>query len=148
MLLPNPDRDFLSGLTVLLVEDEPDVREAMAEFLRRRVGCLLLATNGREGLALFTEQQPDLVITDILMPVMNGLTMASHIRESDPILPIVAVTASRQVDYLMKAILMGIDAYVFKPIQAHLLETALLKCARTLRLEGLEALRLSAIKMA
>jgi len=135
-MTPNsPDQDFLARLTVLLVEDEPDVLEAMAEFLRRRVGCLLLAADGSEGLARFQDKQPDLVVTDILMPIMDGLTMAGHIRERAPAVPILVVTAFGQMDYLMKAINMGIDSYVVKPVQADLLEAALLKCAHALRLE-------------
>lgn len=136
MTTNSPDQDFLAGLTVLLVEDEPDVREAMAEFLRRRVGCLLLATNGSEGLALFKEKQPAFVVTDILMPVMDGLTMAGHIMDCAPGTPILVVTAFGQMDYLMKAIEMGIDSYVVKPVKSELLENALLKCARALRLEA------------
>lgn len=136
-MTPNsPDQDFLASLTVLLVEDEPDVREAMAEFLRRRVGCLLLAANGKEGLALFKEKQPALVVTDILMPIMDGLIMAGQIRDRAPGTPILVVTAFGRMDYLMKAIEMGIDSYVVKPVKAELLEAALLKCARALRLEA------------
>lgn len=132
----DPDSEYLSGLTVLLVEDEGEVREEMAQFLGRRVGRLLTAENGEQGLALFRQEQPDLVVTDIMMPVMDGLAMARRILERDPRVPVVVVTAFGQLDYLMQAIQSGISSYVMKPVQSELLEAALLKGARSLRLEA------------
>ena len=128
------DQDFLSHLTVLLVEDDPESREATAEFLARRVGCLLQAANGIEGLALFSEMRPPIVVTDISMPFMDGLTMASQMRAIEPTVQILAITAFGQTDQIKKALEMGVNGYVIKPLQADLLETTLLRCARELRL--------------
>ncbi len=131
----SPDQEFLSGLTVLLVEDDTEVLEQMSRFLGRRVGRLLVAENGSKGLGLFAGQRPDLVVTDIMMPIMDGLTMAEHIRAMTPGIPIIVITAFGQTDYLIKAINLGIDRYVVKPIQGEQLEAALLACAHTLRRE-------------
>ena len=117
------------------MEDDEEVREQLAQFLRRRVGCLLVAANGQEGLASFCEQQPDLVITDILMPVMDGLTMAEGIREISKTVPIIVTTAFERQDYLIRSIDVGIDKYVIKPVRSDLLLTALHKCATALRSE-------------
>lgn len=70
----------LKRLTVLYVEDEETIRSEVAYFLARRVGRILTAANGREGLDLFAAQRPDLVLSDIQMPVMNGLDMAAEIK--------------------------------------------------------------------
>ena len=68
--------EILRELTLLYVEDEEEIREQLSRFLRRRVGTLYTAANGKEGLEMFRQHQPDLVITDIEMPIMNGLEMA------------------------------------------------------------------------
>jgi len=129
------DGEFLRNLTVLYVEDDDEVREQLGQFLRRRVGCLLVAANGQEGLTTFCEQQPDLVITDILMPVMDGLAMAEGIREINKTVPIIVTTAFERQDYLIRSIDVGIDKYVVKPVRTDLLLNALHKCANALRSE-------------
>jgi signal transduction histidine kinase len=124
---------WLGTLTVLYVEDEPTTRELLSRFLRRRVGRLVEAANGVEGLALFRAEKPALVITDIEMPELNGLAMATEIRRLDADVPIVVVTAFEDVDYLRRAIDAGIDKYVNKPVEVAKLETALRACAEGLR---------------
>jgi len=129
------DAEFLRSLTVLYVEDDDEVREQLAQFLRRRVSQLLIATNGQEGLATYREEKPDLIITDILMPVMDGLSMAEQIRENDKTTPIVVTTAFERQDYLIRSIDVGIDKYVVKPVRTDQLLAALHKCANVLRSE-------------
>lgn len=130
------DSGFLGELTLLYVEDEEAVRGLLAQFLSRRVGTLLTAGNGREGLELFREHRPDLVITDILMPEMNGLAMIEAIRQIDPQVPVIIATAFNEADYLLKAINLGIDAFVVKPVKLNQLHAQLDKCARVRKLEN------------
>ena len=129
------DQDFLKNLTVLYVEDDTDTREQFSEFLRRPVGTLITAANGVEGLEAFKMNAPDIVVTDILMPQMDGLTMAHEIRGIDSAVPIVVITAFEQTDYLMRAINIGVDKYVTKPVNSYLLFECLLECAHRLRAE-------------
>ena len=129
------DQNFLKTLTVLYVEDDTDTREQFSEFLRRPVGTLITAANGVEGLEAFKMNAPDIVVTDILMPQMDGLTMAHEIRGIDPAVPIVVITAFEQTDYLMRAINIGVDKYVTKPVNSYLLFECLLECAHRLRAE-------------
>jgi len=133
MTLGRTEQDFLKSLTILYVEDDADVREQLAQYLRRRSGNLLLAGDGAAGLEMFHTLQPDIVITDILMPVMDGLAMVEKIRASHPHLPVIVTTAFEQSDYLMRAIDLGVDKYVTKPIDADLLYQALTKCATQLQ---------------
>lgn len=111
-----PDEQFLKTLTVLYVEDEAMVREEVSKFLRRRFSRVDEASNGSEGLELFRKNDYDIVITDIKMPVMDGLRMAEKIREVRDGMPIVIVTAFSDTDYFLKAIDLGVDGYVKKPI--------------------------------
>ncbi len=134
--------DFLKTLTVLYVEDDPDAREQLGRFLQRRIGTLITAQNGAAGLDAFGNQRPDIVITDIQMPVMDGLTMSSEIRKLDASIPIIVVTAFEQTDYLMRSIEIGMDKYVAKPVDPDRLVTALQACAA--RLYSEKKLRLAA----
>ena len=83
----------LSELTALYVEDEPVARMSIGTFLRRQVGELHTAENGKEGLELFEAHRPRVVITDLEMPVMNGMEMIRKIRELDDGTPIIITTA-------------------------------------------------------
>lgn len=129
------DLRYLKGLTVLYVEDDDDTRARLAEFLARRVRRVLVASDGAAGLADYRAFRPDLVITDIQMPPMDGLTMARLIRELDANVPILVTTAYDQTEYLTRAIDIGVESYVMKPIDGARFHAALLGCARRLRLE-------------
>lgn len=83
----------LSELTALYVEDEPVARMSIGTFLKRQVGALHTAENGKEGLELFETHRPRVVITDLEMPVMNGMEMIRRIRELDDGTPIIITTA-------------------------------------------------------
>jgi YesN/AraC family two-component response regulator len=96
---------------------------------------LITAENGVVGLDAFAKRIPDIVVTDILMPQMDGLAMSEKILEMVPSLPIIVVTAFEQTDYLMRAINMGIEKYVTKPVNSYLLFETLLECAHRLRAE-------------
>ncbi len=84
--------EMLKNMTVLLVEDEQFPREAIGRFLKSQVAAVHLAANGLEGLELFSTVQPDVVITDLEMPVMNGLEMIRKIRTLGRTVPIIIVT--------------------------------------------------------
>jgi len=139
------DQNYLKTLKVLYVEDDEDTRKQFSEFLRRPVGTLITAANAAEGLEAFIKHSPDIVVTDILMPEMDGLTMAVKIREIAPKVPIIAVTAFEQTDYMMRAINIGIDKYVIKPVDGDLLLEGLLECVHRLR-EEQQLKRLLAIR--
>ncbi len=124
------DSEALKRLSLLYVEDDADIREELARYLRRRVGTLRTAANGREGLEAFREMRPDVVITDIMMPVMDGLRMAEEIKSLDVDTPVVVTTAFNEHDLLLKAIDAGIDKYVLKPIDVEALLAAIYKSAQ------------------
>ena len=128
-------QEYLKSLTVLYVEDENDSREQCSEFLSRLVGVLVTAHNGAAGLDAWRLHAPDIVITDVQMPVMDGLSMVAEIRSCDISVPIIVLTAFDKSDYLMKSINIGIDKYVTKPVDSGRLQTTLLSCAHRLLVE-------------
>jgi diguanylate cyclase (GGDEF)-like protein len=129
------DTEYLKKLTVLYVEDDLDTRSSMENILRPRVGTLVTAGNGREGVTVFHDQLPDIVITDILMPVMDGLAMSQEIRSTNRSVPIIVISAFERTDYLLRAIEIGVTKFVTKPVITGLLMAALLECAHRLYAE-------------
>jgi putative nucleotidyltransferase with HDIG domain len=126
---PQIDAEFLKTLSVLYVEDDEEIRELLSRFLRRWVGILHIATNGQEGAQAFHDYRPDVVVTDIKMPVMDGLEMATAIKLSSREVPIIVITAYSERDYFIRAIEIGVDQYVTKPVNTDILLQAIYKSA-------------------
>jgi PAS domain S-box-containing protein len=133
--LSDADVAILRGMAVLYVEDEPTTREIFSDMLTRIVGRVHTAEDGEAGLAAFREYAPDMVISDIQMPCMNGLDMAAAIKRLSPRTPIIITTAFNDNDLLLKAISAGIDKFLLKPVDKHALDEALIQCARPLDTE-------------
>lgn len=115
----------LKDITCLYVEDEIFLREEIARFLKRRVGRLITAENGQEGLEKFEKFPVDLVITDLKMPVMDGLEMTREIREKNDRVPVIITTALSDVELMQSSIEVGIERYLLKPIDVSALTAAL-----------------------
>ncbi|MFZ4859222.1 MAG: response regulator [Desulfuromonadaceae bacterium] len=128
-------QEYLKSLTVLFVEDEDDSRELLSAFLSRLVGVLVTAQNGAEGLDAWRQHKPDIIITDIRMPVMDGLSMLQEIRTVDTEVPVIILSAFESSDYLKQSIDLGVCGYVFKPVDSAKFTKLLLKSARGLLLE-------------
>jgi signal transduction histidine kinase/DNA-binding response OmpR family regulator len=129
-----PDQEYLKSLTLLYVEDEKNTREMGSEFLSRLVGVLITAPDGADGWKAYKEHNPDIVITDIQMPVMDGLALLREIRtlDRDEPVPIIILTAFEQIEYLERSIDLGLYKYLIKPIDTGKLEESLLECAHLL----------------
>ncbi|MDD5037057.1 MAG: response regulator [Methylococcaceae bacterium] len=125
--LSTPNLEFLRTLSVLYVEDEEEVRNAMTHFLSRRFARIDVASNGQEGFALFENGRQDVVITDIKMPVMDGLEMSSMIKSIADDVPVIVVTAYNETDYFLRAIEIGVDRFVKKPVNPSELVEAIQK---------------------
>ena len=136
MATDDSDLHYLKTLSILYVEDEDDIRDQLAAFLKRRCAAVYTASNGHKGLDAFTRRKPDIVVTDILMPVMDGLKMGAAIRTVNPKIPLIITTAFEEPGYFQKAIDLGVDKYVTKPVDPDLLMQALLKSARSVRAEA------------
>lgn len=103
-------------LIILVVEDEVKARESMINILSERFSKVIGAQNGDEGLKKFKKFKPDLVITDIAMPIMDGLDMARETKEISDDVPIVVLSAYSEKERLLRSIDIGIDKYLIKPV--------------------------------
>ncbi len=106
----------LKNFTILYVEDEETTQELISEILKTSCKEVFIANDGKKGLELYKEKSPDIVLSDIAMPNMDGLTMSEAIKEIDPNQPIALFTAFSQSSYLKRAAEIGIATYILKPL--------------------------------
>ncbi|MGP1359768.1 response regulator transcription factor [Campylobacter sp.] len=107
---------ILNNLTVLIVENESDGKKIVQEVMRDKFEKVITAQNGDEALKKFKKYNPNMVITDVSMPIMNGLDMAKYIKEISKDTPIIVFSANSEKETLLKAIDVGVDKYVLRPI--------------------------------
>lgn len=100
--------------TLLVVDDEAAVRDTLAACCDEAGYQALTASNGRDAFKVFFEQHPDLVITDIRMPLMNGFELTSRIREVSDV-PIIILSAVGREEDIVQGLKIGADDYVVKP---------------------------------
>jgi DNA-binding response OmpR family regulator len=103
-------------MKILYVEDETQAREALSKYLNRRLGKIFTACDGVEGLTVFLEQEPDLVIVDLFMPNMDGLEMIRRIKMISPQVYVIVCSAVDEVATILQGVNLGIDNYLLKPI--------------------------------
>lgn len=109
----------MKNLRAIIVEDEPKVRQGLAETIDWAAFGLELAgtaANGLEGLELFKELEPHLVIADIRMPVMDGLAMAEAILELKPETKLMIISGHDEFEYAQRCMALGVQHYLLKPI--------------------------------
>lgn len=110
------------GISMLLVEDDKVIRNIYKQILSKHVLKLYIANDGEEGYNSYLENNPDLILTDIKMPVMNGLDMTKKIRENDKSMRIIIMSAYGESRFFLKAIETGVKGFLVKPVKTeHLL---------------------------
>ena len=102
---------------LLYVEDNKATRLVTTMFLEPYFSSIVEATDGREALKLYEEERPDIIISDIEMPQMNGLEFSKKIREKDKKTPIIIITAYTSVEYLLEAVTLKLIKYINKPLK-------------------------------
>ncbi|MCK5855069.1 MAG: response regulator [Sulfurovaceae bacterium] len=116
---------MIKKITILYVEDETMIRLQAVEYLSLIYDNVLEAKNGLEALELYKKHKPDIIITDIEMPKMNGLELAREIRKLDKKIPIIIATAHTHSEYLLEALELQLIKYIVKPVTAPKLKEAL-----------------------
>jgi len=106
----------ISNFTLLYVEDNHDTQEYMKYILEDLVKEFYQAFNGEEGLEIYNDKKPDIIITDIEMPSMNGLDMSKKIKEIDKNQNIILLSVFQDIEILKIAINIGVDEFIAKPI--------------------------------
>jgi DNA-binding NtrC family response regulator len=123
---------------VLIVDDEPNLRKILAAQLSRDGYDVLLAEDGEQGLALLREHHIDLVVTDLKMPKVDGMTLLREALAEQPELPIVMITAHGTVDTAVEALKLGAFDYLTKPFDKDEVRQIVGKALKTRELAGEE----------
>ncbi|MGE4398833.1 MAG: response regulator [Campylobacterales bacterium] len=113
--------------SILIVDDSPFIVEVLKTFLNRFSPNIIEAENGKLGLDLYRLHKPDFIVSDVVMPIMNGLEMSREIKAINKDAFIVLTTAVEDKDNLAEAIEIAIDKYLPKPIDLRRLEQILLE---------------------
>lgn len=128
------ERENLKNVKILYVEDDTDARMELTTVLKRHVGKIYTAADGRDGLELFRTCEPDIVIADLLMPNMNGIEMIQqmHSEKKNRLPATVVVSALGDSDTIINAVDVGIDKYIIKPVDTDELMDSLEKIAESI----------------
>jgi two-component system response regulator AtoC len=124
---------------VLIVDDEPNLRKILAAQLSRDGYDVLTAEDGEQGLAFLRDHHIDLVVTDLKMPKVDGMTLLRKAHEEDPDLPIVMITAHGTIDTAVEALKIGAFDYLTKPFDKDEVRQIVAKALKTRALAGAEA---------
>jgi len=106
----------LKNLSVLYVENDNKMRLDLEDKLKDKLKSFYSAIDGIEGLKQFKLNKPDIIITDITMPRMDGINMSTHVREVDATLPIIVLSNEYSMKYLTLIFNLGMTHYFRKPI--------------------------------
>ncbi|MGB0990677.1 DNA-binding response regulator [Arcobacter sp. F155] len=124
----------LKSLTVLYAEDEVGIRENIADSLGYYVKEVFQASNGAEALEVYEDKNPDIILSDIHMPVLNGIEFVKKVRETNRTIPIVMITAHTDKKYLLEAVELHMEKYIIKPVELEALFEVLEKCVSLLEI--------------
>ena len=106
---------------LLLVEDDPNFGNVLSDYLRLHGHQVELARNGREGIETWTADSFDLALLDVMMPEMDGFTLAKKIREKDERFPFLFLTAKGLKEDVLQGFAAGADDYIVKPFDSEVL---------------------------
>lgn len=119
-------------IRVLIVEDEPIIRMGILKVIEwDKLGCevVSVAENGEDALLEVEATQPDLIVSDIKMPKMDGLTMVAQLSKKHPDIKVILLSGYKEFDYAQKAVEYGVSDYILKPVDQDKLEETIKKVA-------------------
>ncbi|UTW64468.1 response regulator transcription factor [bacterium SCSIO 12741] len=119
---------------LLLVEDEPNLGSVLSNYLKLSGYEVVWAKNGQEGLKHFDPELVDLCLLDVMMPEMDGFTLAREIRKTSPDVPVLFITAKSMKEDILEGYQIGADDYITKPFDT---EVLLAKIEAFLRRKGM-----------
>lgn len=102
---------------ILVLDDDESIRKTIVNYLKKQNYILLSADNGLEGIEIFKKESPDLIITDIRMPGASGFEVLQNVRENDPHVPVIIMTAFDDMHNTVKAMQQGAFDYLEKPLE-------------------------------
>jgi formate hydrogenlyase transcriptional activator len=122
--------------TLLYVEDDESTQKSVVKILNMKFPqiTLLLANNGQDGLDIYTRFRPGIVVTDVRMPIIDGIQMSKKIKELNKDAHIIVLSAADDTNYFLEAINIGINNYVIKPVTVTKLSAAIDGCLNIINL--------------
>ena len=127
--------NHLESITILIVEEDKESREELIIFLKDKVKDLFIASNGEDGLKLYEEKRPDLILCDIKLSKLDGISMAKSIKKINRDSKIVFITAFNDSNYLFEAIKLHVCDYIIKPIDFNILSKSINDISKNIELE-------------
>ena len=100
---------------LLIVEDDSDLAGILRDTLLTLDFAVTIASDGVSALEAYAEERPDLLVTDVMMPAMDGFTLIEKLRQSDELLPIIVLTARTDTDDVVHGLQLGANDYLRKP---------------------------------
>jgi len=123
----------IEDISILIAEDEEKLLHSMVEYLQLFFTNVYATGDGKSAYILYKNQHPDIVIADIHMPHMDGLSLIEEIRKKDRETKIIITTAHSDKEKLLQAIELNLVKYLIKPVQSDILKTLLLKLVEEIR---------------
>lgn len=121
---------------LLVVDDEPIIRKGIIKLINYEelaVGSIFEASDGRSALEIVRREHPDIILSDINMPVMDGLEFASKAKELNPDSKIAMITGYNYFDYAVTALKAGVDDYVVKPVSKEDIKQLIVKLIHSIK---------------
>jgi len=122
----------LKDYSILYVEDEPDIQKNIAEYLSNYFNEIHLAANGEDALVRYRRHRPDVLLLDINLPDIDGLTVAKLVRETDQAVKIIMLTAFTEQEKLLRATELKLTKYLIKPVAPNAFKEMLTLLAKEL----------------
>ena len=128
----------MNKIKVLLVEDETSLAMILSDTLEAQGFEMRTAHDGEEGLRMFYEQKPDVLVADVMMPKMDGFEMVRHIRKTDKRTPVLFLTARSAVNDVVEGFELGGNDYLKKPFAIQKLIVRIKSLCQRAQMEGVE----------
>jgi len=110
--MANKFKDF----SILYIEDDDGIRDINSSMFKRMFKNVYVASNGEEGYKTYLEKKPNIILTDIKMPKMDGIELSKKIREKDDNVKIIVATAYCDEEYLLEAVELNLERFLIKPL--------------------------------
>ena len=117
----------MNKVSILIAEDEPILLEAYSKYISFFCESIYTATDGEEALKLYYEHKPNIILTDINMPKLDGMEFIQKVRESDNNTKIIILSAHTQTQNLLKAVKLNLVSYLVKPVKMNEFKSTILQ---------------------
>jgi diguanylate cyclase (GGDEF)-like protein/PAS domain S-box-containing protein len=133
-------------ISILYIEDEESISKEIVRVLHNKVEKVYTAADGEEGLALYFQYLPKIIITDLYIPKINGIDLIERIRRFDKVTPIIVLSSYNEVEFLKKSIELNVTHYLNKPIDVTELFNTLVQVIDSVRIKSQNELLFNKLK--